>query len=84
MSMVIEIPNEIETALRLPAADREGQVLRELAVALYAQDILTFNKARELARLDRLDFGRLLGRRGVARHYGEQELQEDLRYARGE
>jgi len=84
MSVVIEIPDEIETALRLPAANREEQILRELSIALYAQDLLTFSKARELARLDRLDFGRLLGQRGVARHYGEQELQEDLRYARGE
>ncbi|MBC6453087.1 MAG: hypothetical protein GDA43_07590 [Hormoscilla sp. SP5CHS1] len=29
-------------------------------------------------------FGQLLGERGILRHYGAQELSEDLTYARGE
>jgi predicted HTH domain antitoxin len=30
------------------------------------------------------EFGRLLGERGIVRHYGREELEDDLKYARGE
>ena len=60
---------------------QEGLLL-ELAVALYAQEVLPFGKARELAGSTRREFARALGQRGVARHYGKEELDDDLTYAR--
>jgi len=30
------------------------------------------------------EFGRVLGERGISRHYGREELEDDLAYARGE
>lgn len=84
MSLTLEIPEAVEQALRLPAASREQQLLCELAVSLYERGILSLGKARELAGLDRLGFSLLLGQRQVLRHYGEAELEEDLRYARSE
>ena len=59
MSIQLEIPDSIAQAMRLPAADQEQQLLIELAVALYAQGILSFGKARELAQMDRYAFGQL-------------------------
>ncbi len=32
--------------------------------------------------MDKYEFGQLLGRRGVLRHYGDEELDDDLNYAR--
>lgn len=84
MSLRLEIPNEIERALRLPEAGRATQVLHELAIALYARGILGFGKARQLSGLGHHEFGALLGERGIPRHYGDSELREDLSYARGE
>ena len=84
MSLVLEIPDTVEQALQLPPANRKKRLFRELAVALYAQNILSFGKARELADLNRYEFGSLLEERGIPRHYGEEELQEDLEYALGE
>ena len=46
--------------------------------------MLSFEKARELAGMGKQEFGQLLGDRGVERHYGPEELAEDLRYAKGE
>ncbi len=46
--------------------------------------MLSFGKAREFAEMSKHAFGRLLGERGVERHYGPDELAEDLRYARGD
>jgi predicted HTH domain antitoxin len=56
--------------------------LEELAVALYVQGILSFGKARELASMGKYEFGRLLGERGIPRHYSREELEDDLTYAR--
>lgn len=84
MSLMLEIPNEIERALRLPESGRDAQLLQELAVALYSRGILSFGKARQLAGLSHHELGALLGARGIPRHYGENELREDLDYARSE
>ena len=54
---------------------------QELALALYARDILSFGKARELAALSKHEFHTLLGEREIPRHYTEAELAEDLDYA---
>lgn len=32
--------------------------------------------------MDKYEFGQLLGLRGVLRHYGGEELDDDLNYAR--
>jgi predicted HTH domain antitoxin len=81
MSVQLRIPESIVRAIRLPEKRLEGELLRELAVALYAQEVLSFGKARDLAALSKYEFGQLLGRRGIERHYGLEELEDDLRYA---
>ena len=57
---------------------------RSLAVALYAQGALSLGKAAELAEMDRMAFGELVGHRGIARYYGDAELAQDISYARSE
>jgi len=84
MSIQLEIPDSVAQAMRLPPDDRAAQLRRELAVALYGRGILSFGKARELAGMDVYDFGRLLGERGIPRHYSEDDLRDDVAYARGE
>lgn len=81
MSLILQIPTDIAQALRLPAPQQERQLLMELAVALYAQEILSFGKARELAGMTKDEFGQLLGQRGIPRHYSEADLVADLAYA---
>ncbi len=83
MSLQIEIPDTVAQALRLPLPEQKQQLLIELALALYARDILAFGKARELTGLSKYEFGLLLGRRGIPRHYGAEELEDDIAYARG-
>lgn len=77
----IEIEDDIYEALQLPEGERSLAMKRELAVSLYARDILSFGKARSLAELSKREFQQLLGDREIPRHYGEQELEEDLEYA---
>ncbi len=85
MSIYIEIPDRIAQAIRLPLAEVQSQMQLELAVSLYARGILSFGKARELTQLSKYEFGVLLGRRGIPRHYQPEDLQDDIAYAdRGE
>ena len=80
MTIQLEIPDHIAQAIRLPLAEQEEQLLTELALALYARGILSFGKARELTGLTKYEFGLLLGQRGISRHYGSADLQDDIAY----
>ena len=84
MSLQLSIPDSVLSAIRLPESRIEQELLQELAIALYTQELLSFGKARELAQMGKHEFGQLLGQRGVLRHYGLQELEDDLSYASGE
>lgn len=83
MSIQLEIPDTITMAMRVPDAERKDRLLTELALALYAQGILSFGKARQLAGMGKYEFGRLLGERVIVRHYTQEEFKDDLSYARG-
>jgi predicted HTH domain antitoxin len=56
----------------------------DLAIALYAQSILSFGKASELAEMSRFAFAELVAQRDIPRHYTEEELMQDISYARGQ
>ena len=80
--LVLEIPEAVLAALRLPPGEIEQELRQELALALYQRQVLSLGKARELAQVTRWEFEELLGRRQVPRHNTAEDLQEDLRYAR--
>ena len=82
MAIQISISDSVLQAIRLPEQRVEQELRQELAIALYTQDLLSFGKARELAVMDKYEFGQLLGERGVLRHYTPEELNDDLTYAR--
>ena len=84
MSIELHISDSVAQAIRLPEVRMVQSLLTELAIALYAQGILSFGKAREMSGMGKFEFGRLLGERGISRHYDLKDLEEDLTYARGE
>jgi predicted HTH domain antitoxin len=84
MSLMLEIPDSVARALRLPPKEQRRQLKTELAISLYAQGILTLGKACELAGMSKIEFGLLLSRRNIPRLYDEQDLQDDLSYASGQ
>jgi predicted HTH domain antitoxin len=79
----VDIPESVAKSLRLPPGEIEPRLRTELAVALYAQGILPFGKASELAGASRFAFGEAIGQRNIPRHYEESDLMQDLDYARG-
>lgn len=79
--LVVEIPEDVIDALRLPPAEQERELRRELALALYQRGVLPFGKARRLAAMNRWEFEQLLGDRRIVRHYTEDDLLDDIHYA---
>ena len=77
----LQIPESIVQAMRLPESRIKEELAIELSLALYSQDIISFGKARELAGLGKYEFAMLLGKREICRHYGREELEDDILYA---
>jgi len=83
MSIQLEIPDSVAEALRLPPPEQKQRLTVELALALYGRGLLSLGKARELAGVSRFEFGLLLAKRGIPRHYTAEDLKDDIAYARG-
>jgi predicted HTH domain antitoxin len=84
MGLQLHVPDSVLQSIRLPEERIAQELLKELAISLYARGLLSFGKARELAGIGKYEFGQVLGERGIPRHYGPEELEDDLKYARGE
>jgi predicted HTH domain antitoxin len=84
MNITLQIPDSITRSLRIPEAEAEARVRQELAAALYASGLLSFGKASELAGVSRFTFSDVLAQRHIPRHYGQDELNEDVTYGDGE
>jgi predicted HTH domain antitoxin len=80
--LVLKIPGDVVDALRLPPDEVSTELRKELALALYQRGILSSGKACSLAGLTRWEFEELLGRRKIPRHYTQENMDEDIDYAR--
>ena len=80
--MTLAIPEDVVTALRLPPDEIESTLRKELALALYQRRVLPMAKAAALAQMSRWDFEELLCQRHVERPFSEEDLAEDLEFAR--
>lgn len=81
--LTLEVPQEVVDAVKLPPAEVEGELRKELALALYRRGVLSLGKARVLARMSRWEFEELLGERKIPRHYTEADLEDDIQHAHG-
>ena len=81
--LILEVPPEIVDAVKLPPAELEAELFKELALALYRRGVLSLGKARQLAHMSRWQFDQLLGERRIPRHYTAAELAEDVQHADG-
>lgn len=80
--LVLKIPGDVVDALRLPPDEVDAELHKELALALYQRGVLSSGKACRLAGMTRWEFEELLGQRKILRHYTEENLDEDIEYAR--
>ena len=77
----IEIPKEVALSLKIPYDSIKEQLTEELAIHLYGEGFLSFGKARELTSLSRWEFAERLGKKRIPRHYSQEDLEDDIRFA---
>src|SRR5207249_2889865 len=82
MRFTIEIPDAAIAALKMPASEIQAELRKELAVTLYSSGALSLGKAVEIAGISRADFENILAHRHIERPYSEEDLAEDLKFAR--
>ena len=76
-SFNLEIADDILDEARIPPDERESVIKRELAVQLYAREILPKAAARRLSGMD-VSFDALLGQRGIESRLTVQDFDDDL------
>ena len=81
MSLTLEISDEVVMAMRLPRQEVTAELMKELALGLYAREVLSLGKAVEMAGTSRQAFEALLAKRHVVRPYDIAELDTDLAWA---
>lgn len=81
MSITLTIPDDVVQSLKLPRQGIETELKHEMAFALYERGLASMGVARRFAELNKWAFLDGLGKRGIVRHYGEEELDEDIAYA---
>ena len=78
MRIMVDIPEGVVQALRLPRKRSKEELKKLLAVMLYAKGILGIGKARELAGASKLEFYALLKKDGVPLNYSEEDVKKDI------
>lgn len=74
----IDVSQDILDTTRLTIAELKV----ELAIVLYAQERLSFGKAREFANMTHWEFRQMLASRRIHPHYDVAELEEDVQTLR--
>ncbi len=80
--VVLQLPEEIQDVLG-QRRDLAREIIKRLAVSLYAERKISLGKAVELSGTDYSTFLELLGDFGVDLDYDEEDLNDDLRTIRG-
>jgi len=74
----MNIPDTVVQTIKLPEEEISARLRVELAIRLYRKGLLNFGKSRTLANMKYWDFYELLGKEGVERTYGVNDLNDDL------
>jgi predicted HTH domain antitoxin len=82
MALTLTIPDDVIDSLKLPPQRIEAELKQEMAFALYERGLASMGVARRYAGIDKWAFLDGLAKRGIQRHYGANELNEDIAYAR--
>jgi len=77
----LNIPQDLIVGMKISEDQILSKIKEEIAVSFYRKKYLSFGKARELAELSRQNFSNLLKEFDVYRHYGKEDLEEDIEFA---
>lgn len=79
MQIAVKIPEKMAQLLNAPY---DKSITEILTVELYREGVLTLRQAAEILEVGLNEMYAVLARRKTYLNYGEQELNEDISYAR--
>jgi predicted HTH domain antitoxin len=77
-SILLEIPEEIASQIKLPPKRAKMMLMEELVLRLYEQGIITSAHGASLLKKDRVSFERFLAEHEIAFHGDPDDLDSDL------
>lgn len=78
MQITLNLPDSLGQASTFDQNDW----LREIAVALFRQELVALGTASRIANMHQMEFQQLIGSRGVCIHYDVEEFEEDIQNLR--
>ncbi|MEB3269050.1 MAG: UPF0175 family protein [Leptolyngbya sp.] len=78
MQIILNLPDSLSPANTLKKSDW----LREIAVALFQQELVTLGTASQVASMHPMEFQQLISSRGICIHYDVEEFEEDIQSLR--
>jgi len=70
MQITLEIPDDISLS-------SESEWLREIAIALFQQELITLGRASKIAGMHLIEFQQLIASRGICIHYDVEEFESE-------
>lgn len=74
MQIILNIPDPLVQNHRFTASDW----LREVAISLFQQELITLGTASKIAGIHQIEFQALLSERDICIHYDLADYQEDI------
>ncbi len=81
MELSLTISHEVIDTIKLPKTQIKSQLIKEIAFTLYDRELTSMGVARRFAKMSKWEFIEELAKRGIARHYYANEMEEDINYA---
>ena len=78
-SVLIEIPEEIISQIKLPPKRAKQMIMEELVIRLYQQEIITSAHGSRLLNMNRFDFENFLAKNEIPIHGEPDELETDIK-----
>ena len=78
MQITLNLPDNLDPTETLNQKDW----LREIAIALFQQELVTLGTASQIAGMHQMEFQQLIGSRGICIHYDIEDFEEDLQNLR--
>jgi predicted HTH domain antitoxin len=84
MNVVVEIPEDLGRILADTPEALRRRIALDLALHYYAERLVSLGKAAELSGLNRWEFEGVLAERRIERNYSLEDLDADLKWAKGD
>ncbi|QTA81621.1 UPF0175 [Desulfonema limicola] len=78
-SVLIEIPEEIVSQIKLPPKRAKQMIMEELVIRLYQQGIITSAQGSRMLNMDRFSFERFLAKIEIPIHGEPDDLEKDIK-----